>query len=196
MCNPTLAVSAAMQLGGAALKNQASKRAARMEASAVEDYGNKNMGLETEARGAVNQVADSFAPDRFSAGQGAETNRLAALFNDTTGIPQQTLPSQGGVPAVIGETMNSELAKAAAFNQQQGAALAELQGFGDFLANRINPQMANSANTVGMMGNMMGGNANVLNADLRNAARSAQSPMGDLLQTAGSVGTQYGLYKG
>lgn len=196
MCNPTLVVSAAAQLGGAALKNQASKRAARMETAAVEDFGNKNTALETEARGGVNKVADNFAPDKFSAGQGAETNRLAALFNDTTAIPQRTLPSQDGVPAIIGETMNSELAEAAAFNKQQGAALAELQGFGDFLANRINPQMANSANTVGMMGNMMQGNANVLNADLRNASRSAESPMGDLLQTAGTVGTNYGLYKG
>lgn len=196
MCNPTLLASAAMTLGGAELKNRASRRAAGMERAAVEDFDNKNVALETEARGGVNKVADNFAPDRFSAGQGAETNRLAALYNDTTGIPQRTLPSQGGVPAVIGETMNSELAKAAAFNRQQGAALAELQGFGDFLANRINPQLANSANTVGMMGNMMGGNANVLNAELRNAARSAESPMGDLLQMAGSVGTNYGLYKG
>ncbi len=56
--------------------------------------------------------------------------------------------------------------------------------------------MADSANTVGMMGNMMQGNANVLNADLRAAKRAADSPMGDLLQMAGNVGTSYGLYKG
>ena len=64
------------------------------------------------------------------------------------------------------------------------------------MANRINPKMSDSANTVGMMGNMMGGNANVLNADLRAAQRAANSPMGDLLQMAGNVGTSYGLYKG
>ena len=57
--------------------------------------------------------------------------------------------------------------------------------------------MSNSRSSMNcMMGNMMQGNANVLNADLRAAKRAADSPMGDLLQMAGNVGTSYGLYTG
>ena len=89
--------------------------------------------------------------------------------------------------------MNAELAKAASFNKQQNNALADLQGFGDYLANTINPQMNRSAETGQMMGNMMAGNANVLNTQLRNAKNQAYSPLGDVLQLAGSVGTGYGL---
>jgi len=196
MCNPALAIGVASTLGGTYLKNQAANRADRLAQSADERFNQANVALETEARDGVNKTGSNFERSAFDAGMGAETERLANLFNTATTIPQRTLPISSGVPAVIGETMNAEAARANAFNQQQGAALANLQGFGDFLANRINPQMADSANTVGMMGNMMGGNANVLNADLRAAKRAADSPMGDLLQMAGNVGTSYGLYKG
>ena len=194
MCNPPLIAATAATVGGTVMKNQAANRADRMANSAVQDFNTRNTALEMEGRDAVNAVADNFRQPNFAAGQGAETNRLAALFNDTINIPQKTLPITQGAPAIIGETMGAEAAKALAFNKQQNDALAELQGFGDFLANRINPQMSDSANTVGMLGNMMGGNANVLNAELRAARRAADSPMGDLLQTAGTVGTSYGLY--
>lgn len=196
MCNPALAVGVASTLGGTYLKNQAANRADRLAQSADDRFNQSNVALETEARDGVSKTGSNFERSAFDAGTGMETERLANLFNNTTTIPQRTLPIASGVPAVIGEAMNAEAARANAFNQQQGAALANLQGFGDFLANRINPQMADSANTVGMMGNMMQGNANVLNADLRAAKRAADSPMGDLLQMAGNVGTSYGLYKG
>ena len=196
MCNPALAVGVASTLGGTYLKNQAANRADRLAQSAENRFNQSNVALETEARDAVNKTGSNFERSAFDAGTGMETERLRNLFNTATTIPQRTLPIASGVPAVIGEAMNAEAARAAAFNQQQANALSELQGFGDFLANRINPQMANSANTVGMMGNMMQGNANVLNADLRAAKRAADSPMGDLLQMAGNVGTSYGLYTG
>jgi hypothetical protein len=167
-----------------------------MANSAESRFNQSNAALEAEGRDAVTKAGSNFDRSNFDAGMGAETARLANLFNDAATIPQRTLPTSSGVPAVIGETMNAEAARANAFNQQQAAALANLQGFGDFLAQRVNPQMADSANTVGLMGNMMGGNANVLNADLRAAKRAADSPMGDLLQMAGNVGTSYGLYKG
>ena len=193
MCNPPLILGAAATLGGAYLNNQAAKRADRMAGTAVDEYGQKNLALETEGRDAIDTTRQMFEQQDFGAGQGAATNRLAALFNDTTNSPSKTLPIAAGAPAIIGNTMNRELADAAAFNKQQNDALANLQGFGTFLANTINPQMNQSAETGQMMGNMMAGNANVLNAQLRNAKNKANSPLGDVLQMAGSVGTGYGL---
>lgn len=193
MCNPPLILGAAATLGGAYLKNQAANRADGIADAAVNEYGKKNLALETEGRDAVDNTRSMFEQQDFGAGQGAATNRLAALFNDATNSPSKTLPIAAGAPAIIGNTMNSELANAAAFNKQQNDALADLSGFGTFLANTINPQMNRSAETGQMMGNMMAGNANVLNTQLRNAKNQAQSPLGDVLQLAGSVGTGYGL---
>ena len=193
MCNPPLILGAAATLGGAYLNNQAAKRADRMAGAAVDEYGQKNLALETEGRDAIDTTRQMFEQQDFGAGQGAATNRLAALFNDATNSPSKTMPIAAGAPAIIGNTMNRELADAAAFNKQQNDALANLQGFGTFLANTINPQMNQSAETGQMMGNMMAGNANVLNAQLRNAKNKANSPLGDVLQMAGSVGTGYGL---
>jgi len=193
MCEPTLIISAMATAGGAYLKNQAANRADRMAGAAVDEYGTKNLALETEGRDAIDNTRQMFEQQDFGAGQGEATNRLAALFNDATNSPSKTLPIAAGAPAIIGNTMNAELANAAAFNKQQNNALADLSGFGTFLANTINPQMNRSAETGQMMGNMMGGNANVLNAQLRNAKNQAHSPLGDVLQMAGSVGTGYGL---
>jgi len=192
MCNP-LAIGIAATVGGAYLKNQAANRANRMSEVAVDEYGQKNLALETEGRDAVDNTRGMFEQQDFGAGQGEATNRLAALFNDTTNMPTNTLPISSGAPAIIGNAMNTQLANAAAFNKQQNDALANLQGFGDYLANTINPQMNRSAETGQMMGNMMAGNANVLNAQLRNAKNQAHSPLGDVLQMAGSVSTGYGL---
>lgn len=192
MCNP-LALGIAATVGGAYLKNQQANRANRMSEAAVDEYGQKNLALETEGRDAVDNTRSMFEQQDFGAGQGAATNRLAALFNDATNSPTKTLPIAAGAPAIIGNAMNTELANAAARNKQQNDALANLQGFGDYLANTINPQMNRSAETGQMMGNMMAGNANVLNTQLRNAKNQAYSPLGDVLQLAGSVSTGYGL---
>ena len=192
MCNP-LALGIAATVGGAYLKNQQANKANRMSEAAVDEYGQNNLALEMEGRDAVDKTRDMFSQQDFGAGQDQTTNRLAALFNDTTNSPTKTLPIASGAPAIIGNTMNAELAKATSFNKQQNNALADLQGFGDYLANTINPQMNRSAETGQMMGNLMAGNANVLNTQLRNAKNQAYSPLGDVLQLAGSVGTGYGL---
>lgn len=192
MCNP-LALGIAATVGGAYLKNQQANKANRMSEAAVDEYGRKNLALEMEGRDAVDNTRSMFEQQDFGAGQGAATNRLAALFNDATNSPTKTLPIAAGAPAIISNAMNTELANAAARNKQQNDALANLQGFGDYLANTINPAMNRSAETGQMMGNMMAGNANVLNTQLRNAKNQAYSPLGDVLQLAGSVGTGYGL---
>lgn len=192
MCNP-LALGIAATVGGAYLKNQQANKANRMSEAAVDEYGRKNLALEMEGRDAVAKTKDMFNQQDFGAGQDKTTNRLAALFNDTTNSPTKTLPIAAGAPAIIGNAMSAELANAAARNKQQNDALANLQGFGDYLANTINPAMNRSAETGQMMGNMMAGNANVLNTQLRNAKNQAYSPLGDVLQLAGSVGTGYGL---
>ena len=192
MCNP-LALGIAATVGGAYLKNQQANKANRMSEAAVDEYGQKNLALETEGRDAVDKTRGMFEQQDFGAGQGAATNRLAALLNDATNSPTKTLPIAAGAPAIISNAMNAELANAAARNKQQNDALANLQGFGDYLANTINPAMNRSAETGQMMGNMMAGNANVLNTQLRNAKNQAYSPLGDVLQLAGSVGTGYGL---
>jgi hypothetical protein len=193
MCNPALAIGIASTVGGMIVKQQASNRANRMSEGAVTEYGQKNLALETEGSDAIDKTRGMFDQKDFGAGQGEATNRLAALFNDATNSPSKALPIPAGAPAIIGNAMSSELADAAAFTKQQNDALANLSGFGDFLANTINPAMNKSSETGQMMGNMMAGNANVLNAQLRNAANQAQSPLGDVLQMAGSVGTGYGL---
>lgn len=194
MCNPALIAGTGATLLGAKMKDDASKRGQRMAGMATKDYGAKNTALEMEGRDALGNTRDMFNRSQFDAGQGDTTTRLAALFNDTINTPRKTLPNQAGSPQIVQDAMSNEMAKAAAFTQQQGQAAANLQSFGDYLANTMNPAMNRSAEVGQMMGNMMGGNANVLQADLQNAKNKSTSSEGELLQLAGTLGTQYGLY--
>lgn len=195
MCNPALAVGVASTLGGAVLKDRAAKKGERMSAGAIADFNRDNLALETAARSGMQDVVNRFSPTSFDAGQANETARLQDLFLDAASLTQPAATPMMG-PRIVADTIASEAAKANAFNAQQAQALAQIQGFGDFLANRINPQLSDSANTIAMTGNMMRGNATPLNAQLRNAQRASQSPLGELLQAGGTVGTQYGLFKG
>jgi hypothetical protein len=192
MCNP-LALGIAAQAGGTYLKNQASNRADRLAGSAVDEFGKKNVALENEGRSAVEKTTNMFDQANFNAGQEGTTSRLAALFNDATNSPSKGPQITAGGPAIINNAMNEEFAKAAAFNTQQNNAMADLNSFGTYLANTINPAMNRSAEAGQMAGNMMGGNASVLNSQLRNAKNQAMSPLGDVLQTGGSLATGYGL---
>ena len=109
MCNPALAVGVASTLGGTYLKNQAANRADRLAQSAENRFNQSNVALETEGRDAVNKTGSSFERSAFDAGTGMETERLANLFNNTTTIPQRTLPIASGVPAVIGKRWTQRL---------------------------------------------------------------------------------------
>lgn len=196
MCNPYLAAGIAAQVGGAVVQNQAAKRANNARAAALSANSARNTALEGEARTAMNDVTQQFAAQNMDPGMGAETNRLAGIYNELTGRnAAPVMPSSAGAPALIRDTNEAEMAKAVQFGMDQNQRLADLNSFGSYLANTISPQMNNSAAVAQMTGNMMKGNSSVLQSELEAANNKAYSPTAQLLSGAGQVATGYGLYK-
>ena len=195
MCNPTLALAIGAQVAGTAIQNRANKSAQKARNTAIDNNSKKRMGLEDEARLAMQTSRDMFGNNEFEAGNQASQDKFAKLYNDTINTPNYSMPNVGSAPTIIQEALDSEMAKAAAYNKQQGEAKAKLASLGDYLATSVNPQFAKSANTGQMIGNFLQGEGNVLDAELRRAEAKAYSPMAQLLGSAGQVGTSYGLSK-
>ena len=196
MCNPALAAGIASTVGGVYLQNQAQKKANNARGAAITSNNQRNMALEGEARDALNTTLGEFDRTTFDSGTGAETARLAAMFNDATNANQVPTDALKNAPALIQDTNQMEMANAEAFGQNLNQKLADLNSFGSYLANTISSQMNNSAAVGQMMGNFMKGNSSVLQSELEAANQKAYSPMAQLLMAGGQVGTNYGLYNG
>ena len=87
------------------------------------------------------------------------------------------------------------MAKAAAFNKQQGEAKAKLASLGDYLATQVNPQFSKSSETGQMIGNFIQGQGNVLDMELKAAEKKAISPLAQILSGTGNAAMGAGLTK-
>lgn len=195
MCNPTLALAVGAQVAGTVIQNQAYKRANRARNEAIANNAKTRMGLEDEARLAIDTSKNMFGQDQFDAGTQSSQDKFAELYNNTINIPNYSIPNTGSAPRVVQDTISNEIAKAAAYNKQQGEAKAKLASLGDYLATQVNPQFSKSAEKGQMIGNFIQGQGNILDLELKNAERKAISPMAQILSGTGNAAMGAGLRK-
>lgn len=195
MCNPTLALAVGAQVAGTVIQNQAYKKANRAKNEAIANNAKTRMGLEDEARLAIDTSKNMFGQDQFDAGTQSSQDKFAELYNNTINIPNYSIPNTGSAPRVVQDTINNEMAKAAAYNKQQGEAKAKLASLGDYLATQVNPQFSKSAEKGQMIGNFIQGQGNILDLELKNAEQKAISPMAQILSGTGNAAMGAGLTK-
>lgn len=195
MCNPTLALAVGSTVASTVMQNNAYKKANRARNEAIANNAKTRMGLEDEARLAINTSKDMFGQDQFDAGTQSSEDKFANLYNNTINIPNYSIPNVGSAPRVVQDTINNEMAKAAAYNEQQGKAKAKLASLGDYLATQVNPQFSKSAEKGQMIGNFIQGQGNVLDLELKNAEQKAISPMAQILSGVGTSAMGAGLKK-
>ena len=195
MCNPTLALAVGAQVAGTVIQNQAYKKANRAKNEAIANNAKTRMGLEDEASLAIDTSKNMFGQDQFDAGTQSSQDKFAELYNNTINIPNYSIPNTGSAPRVVQDTINNEMAKAAAYNKQQGEAKAKLASLGDYLATQVNPQFSKSAEKGQMIGNFIQGQGNILDLELKNAEQKAISPMAQILSGTGNAAMGAGLTK-
>lgn len=191
MCNPTLAVAVGAQLLGTKMQNDSFKNAQRARNTAIDSNVNRRNELQTQGVNQVKESADVFNQNNMATNE----EKLAQLLTNTVNIPNYSMPNTGSAPRIVADTINQELAKAAAFTQQQGKAKAKLANLGDYLSTKVNPQFNKSASNIGILGNKMQGEADLLNLALQDAEAKAYNPTAQLLKRGGEVATGYGLAK-
>jgi len=190
-----LMAGVAMQGLGTALQMRAEKRAQNARNAAVDANIARNRNLEQEAALAIGKSRDEFdRTESFDPGVENAATELASQYNANTKPMPVNVASKAGVPQIVADTQAQEFAAADAYNAQQNEALANLNSFGQYLKETINPALTQSAADTALMGNFMRGNSSVLQSELQAANDKAYSPMAQLLTGAGRTATSYGLY--
>jgi len=186
---------AVMQGLGTIMQMQAARRAEEARAAALDANTKRNRRLEDEAAASIGSSRDEFnREENFDPGLAAQAAEMGAQYNANTQPMPINVGSKAGVPQIVQDAQAQEMAAAEAFNQQQNEALANLNSFGSYLKQTINPALSQSASDIGLVGNFMRGNTNVLDAELEEANQKAYSPLAQLLTGGGRVMTNYGLY--
>lgn len=190
-----LAAGVAMQGLGTVLQQRAANRARNARNAAMDANIKRNRDLENEAALAIGKSRDEFdRVENFDPGVQNAATELAAQYNANTKPMPVNVATKDGVPQIVADTQAQEFAAADAFNSQQNQALANLNSFGQYLKETINPALTQSAADTALMGNFMRGNSSVLQSELEAANDKAYSPMAQLLTGAGRTMTGYGLY--
>tara|TARA_B100000941_G_C28502688_1_gene555336 strand:- start:265 stop:843 length:579 start_codon:yes stop_codon:yes gene_type:complete len=191
MCNPTLAVAVGAQLLGTKMQNDSFKNAQRARNEAIDSNVARRNELQDKGMGSIMESANTINQNNMATNE----EKLAQLLTNTVNVPNYSMPNTGSAPRIVTDTINQELQKAARFNEQQGKAQAKLANLGDFLATRVNPQFNKSATDIGILGNKMRGEADLLGLALQDAEAKAYNPTAQLLKKGGEVATGYGLAK-
>ena len=180
---------------GNSFADESCYRAKNARNAAMDANIKRNRDLENEAALAIGKSRDEFdRVENFDPGVQNAATELAAQYNANTKPMPVSVTTKDGVPSIVSDTQAEEFAAADAFNSQQNQALANLNSFGQYLKETINPALTQSAADTALMGNFMRGNSSVLQSELEAANDKAYSPMAQLLTGAGRTMTGYGLY--
>lgn len=195
MCNPALAAGVIAQGAGIMMQQRAANAANRARGGAIAAEGDRQDSYYTEAQGAQDQSRQMFDRQSFDPGMQSEADRIATILNSSQRGRPFAPGVRKGAPQIVADAQAAELESAANYDAQQDQALADLNAFGSYLMNTINPQLSKSAGTTQMVGNFMKGSSGALQGELEAANRKAVSLPAQLLQAGGQVATSYGLAK-
>ena len=185
----------AMQGLGTALQMRAANRAKNAEMRLWTRISNVTVTLRTKLHQllAKSRTSSSVLKNLTLAYKMQRQSWQRSTTQNTKPMPVNVATKEG-VPDIVADTQAQEFAAADAFNSQQNQALANLNSFGQYLKETINPALTSSAADTALMGNFMRGNSSVLQSELEAANDKAYSPMAQLLTGAGRTMTGYGLY--
>lgn len=168
--------------------------------SPLRGFQAKMDAFNNEANDVFNGEVDRFlgAPTKIAASEKDTADYFAA---NSSGLPT-TGPTVGSMPvsqsALVLQDAKPKMDKVAAYNTQQGNALAKLRSFGDFFGD-AGRGLARDRAKLDTINNYRAGQAAILPLDMQGAVKQPsqnQSMLGDILKLGGSLMTMYGLSGG
>lgn len=145
----------------------------------------------------VNQTANKFTGPAQQQTLGDLVNaRSTAINNNSPAVPAtgvDPINSISTAPKVVQSDLGAKMGKAAAFANQQGNALGNIGGIGDLLSGNT-LALNDNQNQLNTVSNFARGTAGVTTAQENSAynnARKSPSVFGQLLSTAGNLGSMY-----
>jgi hypothetical protein len=188
MCNPAMAVGAAMMAGSLVANNQAQHKVDKARAGAREAESIRQGMFDNE-----NTALNEQSQDRYKDYEGKQNDTaqsLASFYGDNKS--PSDAPSAIPVNSSGNVTINREMAKksseASAYGDQQDYALSNLRSFGDLLGT-IGRGQARDASQISQINGFKQGSANILPYELEAANGKGNSlrTLGAILQAGGAA---------
>lgn len=201
MCNPAMAIGAAMMVGSMAANQQAQNKVDKARSGAREAERIRQQGYDDEASALNTQSQDRYR--EFEGQQDEKTESLADMYqtagDSTAAAPaaQSVIPSGGSGNVTVQKEREKQQSLADAYGTQQNQALAALRSFGDLLGG-IGREQSRDANQIGVVNSFKQGSSSVLPYELEaaNAKGNSLRTLGSVLGMGGSAlmsGGSYGM---
>lgn len=191
MCNPALAIGAAMMVAGTAVQQSGVRKAERAQQAAQRAETERQNRYMDESMGVFGKsVAKADAANQMQELQ----DRINARANDYSDVVKDydvntdILSGQQSAPRVVLDTVAAKSNEAAAKQRAEGIAKAFLDAWGDQnLANAVANQR--NADQIGMVGGFSRGSAGILPYELEAAKRKGAGTrmFGQLLSQGGGI---------
>ena len=193
MCEPVTTAAIAATVIGTKMKSDQADAAKSEQGALTRQEIARQRALENLARAKQGTALSQFGKQNVESQMRTDSDRLANLYNESAGsnIVRNPAPRSSS-PSVIQGIEDQAMAASRSQVRDRGQRMGDLDAFGASLA-ALAPALQAATNQGRMSGNFARNSANVLNRELRSAQQGAYSPIGDLLQTLGSVGLNYGL---
>ncbi len=193
MCEPVTAAAIAATVIGTKMKSDQADAAKSEQGALTRQEIARQRALENLARAKQGTALSQFGKQNVESQMRTDSDRLANLYNESAGsnIVRNPAP-RSSAPSVIQGIEDQAMAASRNQVRDRGQRMGDLDAFGASLA-ALAPALQAATNQGRMSGNFARNSANVLNRELRSAQQGAYSPIGDLLQTLGTVGLNYGL---
>lgn len=193
MCEPVTTAAIAATLIGTKMKSDQADTARSEQGALTRQEIARQRALENLARAKQGTALSQFGKQNVESQMRTDSDRLANLYNESAGsnIVRNPAP-RSSAPSVIQGIEDQAMAASRSQVRDRGQRMGDLDAFGASLA-ALAPALQAATNQGRMSGNFARNSANVLNRELRAAQQGAYSPIGDLLQTLGTVGLNYGL---
>mgnify|MGYP003136248045 CR=1 FL=1 len=191
MCDPMTAAAIASVAIGTKMKYDKAEQAKSKQGSLTRQEIARQRALENLARAKQGTALSKYGKGNVESEMRGETSRLSELLNNNAGTIVRN-PNTGTSNSVIQGIEDQAISDANTAVTDRGNRMANVNAFGNALA-ALAPSLQDAQNAGRRSANFMGGSANVLNRELNAAQQDAYSPLGDLLQNLGMVGTKYSL---
>ena len=186
MCNP-IALAVAAVGTGMYLQDRSLRKSIKSATNYQSRENERQLGYENQAREVLDTATDTFQKDTVDDAIAANAGALGEMLaQGGQPIRNDLLPTSRSNNQIVNEVAAEVMQDAADDNIAKANLQASLDSFGQTLTD-ANPKLQDSIMAANYAGNFARGSLGALAPELQHAQSKAYSPLGQLMQTAGTA---------
>ena len=186
MCNP-IALAVAVTAGGMYLQDRSLRKSIKSATNYQNRENERQLGYENQAREVLDTATDTLQKDTVDDAIAANAGKLGEMLaQGGQPVRNNLLPSSRSNNQLVEDVEAQIMQEAAEDNIAKANLQASLDSFGQTLTD-ANPKLQDSLMAANYAGNFARGSLGALAPELQHAQSKAYSPLGQLMQGAGTA---------